>query len=163
MSVSADGARFSGHRIGIGVASTMETWEDEIYYSDTGLHLEYAYDANRILSFRLSRDATGDEFTQNITLDTRTWKAGLEIGYAVSFKGWQIRPYSSIGAQYSKGHYSILQFDGEVTQTSPYYDFGVRAELEQGIYFDIKVDTFELKNEHLGDIIQSAFTIGYKF
>ncbi len=159
---------YSGHRIGVGISDTITFYDSDLYYGDTGLHLEYGYDINRIVGLNVMRDTS--DLTRGIrkwdsqSTESITWKVGADIGYAFDFSGWDLKPYGALGVQHSS---TAITYENsgsdDYNNTTPYIGFGVRANLDMGIYFDITASGFYVKDPDWVDIGQSSLTIGYKF
>ncbi|HDY7438588.1 TPA: porin family protein [Vibrio vulnificus] len=163
LSVQADENRFSGHRLGIGFANTVEVYNGTTYHGDSGLHLEYGYDFNHIVGLQVNRDTSGSNLGYGFNLDTVTWKVGADIGYAFNFTGWDLKPYGAIGLQHSNIDYSYKNQSHDTSSTSPYIGLGVRAHLDSGIYFDAKTNGFQVDSPYDTDIGQASLSVGYKF
>ena len=163
LSAQAESEQFSGHRIGAGIANTVEVYNGSTYHGDSGLHLEYGYDFNRIVGLQVDRNVSGSNLGYGFNVDTVTWKVGADIGYAFNFSRWDLKPYGAIGLQSSNIDYSYGNQSQDTSSTSLYIGLGVRAHLESGVYFDIKTTGFQVDSPYDTDIGQASLTVGYKF
>lgn len=153
---------YSGHRVSLGAnyATLYDFTNSE--YSDYGggLHLGYGYDINRIVGVNLEYDQANYSFAA-YKEKLHSWKLSSEIGYAFIFNSWSIKPFGSVGLAYNNLDYKGYGFDGnESLGVSPLFGTGVRAELNNGLFAELKSN---LMFDSDLDIGQVALSIGYKF
>lgn len=141
LSAQAESEQFSGHRIGAGLANTVEVYNGSTYHGDSGLHLEYGYDFNRIVGLQVDRNVSGSNLGYGFNVDTVTWKVGADIGYAFNFSRWDLKPY---------GATCILAL-------IPVRVINIRA-LKSNSTIGFQVDS-----PYDTDIGQASLTVGYKF
>ncbi|WP_028025186.1 porin family protein [Enterovibrio calviensis] len=163
---------FSGHRVGIGFVSTdIENTQGERVDWGSGFKLEYGYDINKIVGVNLSYSNTSDGVqhyfnSQRVGADisTNTFKFDTDIGYTFQQNNFAIKPYGALGFASYKDKLDIHLGDGNTSshsykESTPYFGFGVRGTLAQGLYADLRLDY--LLDDAYTD--QFSFTVGYKF
>lgn len=153
---------FSGNRIGAGFSNSVQNYNGSIYDSGQGLHLEYGYDFNKIVGLNLAYDTSSLE-GYPYSLQTETIKVGADVGYTFVFSGWALKPYGSVGyasVQANLNSHSYYYGDRSATEDAAYFGLGIRAHLNNGIYFDIKSNAAQIQNSVYG---QASWTVGYKF
>lgn len=154
---------FQGHRVGVGYSST--DWNDGSDSVDlgSGFKLEYGYDFNHIVGVNVSYETNQDDESQyglKAEVEGSTFKVSTDLGYAFGFDGFSVKPYGTLGLARDTQKLT-LSFAGssesdKSSDTSVLLGLGARAQLDMGIYTDIR---FEATSE----LDQFSWTFGYKF
>lgn len=162
----------SQHRIGLGYSSTEMT-DDFFGYSHSsdwgnGIKLEYGYEFNQIVGINVSYSKNKDSLsTDNFTaeIDGTTFQIDSDIGYKFMLNGFAIKPYGSIGlARYNEKQSATFLGSDSWSDTNLILGAGVRADIGQHFYSDIRVDITSY-NDGIStmDYDKFSWTVGYKF
>ncbi|MGF1719897.1 porin family protein [Vibrio kyushuensis] len=160
----------SQHRVGLGYAST------DLYFSDTdssldwgnGIKLEYGYEFNRMVGINTSYAQNNESFGYGIEMEGSSFKIDTDIGYKFLLDGFNIKPYGAIGLIRYSEKLSVpigsTEVSGSWNDTNVFIGTGVRAEIGQHFYTDIRFD-FTYFNDGKDDVDydQFSWTVGYKF
>ncbi|MGF1696859.1 porin family protein [Vibrio lamellibrachiae] len=160
----------SQHRVGLGYAST------DLYFSDTdssldwgnGIKFEYGYEFNRIVGINTSYSQNNETFFSGFKMEGSSFKLDTDIGYKFLLDGFSIKPYGAIGVIRYSEKYTISNGVDSASEswndTNLFIGTGVRAEIGQNFYTDIRFD-FTYFNDGIDDVDydQFSWTVGYKF
>ncbi|MFH0262723.1 porin family protein [Vibrio barjaei] len=154
-------ADFSGHRVGIGASNLKFAYSGASWDIGTGVKVEYGYDFNQIFGINASYTWNQNTFDEHLDYKARTLKVDTDIGYAFDVGQAWVKPYGVVGLAFVSDEANTTDL-GKLTgnDTSVYLGVGVRAQLDMGLYADLRYDlpTFDvLEADYL------SFTVGYKF
>lgn len=162
----------SQHRIGLGYSATDSTltFLGESFTADmgNGIKLEYGYEFNQIvgvnLSYAKNKDSVSSQgFTAEV--DGTAIQIDADIGYKFMLDGFAIKPYGVIGlARYSEEQSATYFGSDKWNDTNLVLGAGVRADIGQHFYSDIRVDITSYDNGLTTmDYDKFSWTVGYKF
>ncbi len=168
---------FRGSRVGVGYGFTMGDYDNsnDIWYdgkSGGGLALTYGYDFNRIVGLNINYQ--GNKGTEDKSeLNGTSSSFDLDIGWAMDFDSWYLKPYGAIGygkhlqdiKQYkgqscSYGVCSDIHSEGSFNQSGLLIGLGLRAQLKNGAYIELRDDAIVTEDTLTG---RTALIAGYKF
>ncbi|WP_261833510.1 porin family protein [Vibrio ishigakensis] len=164
-SLPTQAEEFRGHRFGAGYSnSEIQVGDTEQSWGE-GLKYEYGYDFNKLVGFNFSYEynEAHDMFEGlGVDVEGRTFKSSLDFGYTFVFEYLAIKPYALLGAAYMKNRQDFHTVQGVHTfkheETSFNYGGGVRLQMRNGIYSDLR---FDVQEQY--DIRQFSWTLGYRF
>ncbi|MFS1983419.1 porin family protein [Vibrio breoganii] len=159
---------FNGFRIGGGYTFSylISVDDDDVVetgdYGD-GFKVEAGYDFNRIFGLNVSyQENSYDEsnYFGDAKLSGSTIKIDADIGYAIDFGGWWMKPYGAVGLAIYDEDYTVGQFKFQYDENAPLLGAGIRFTGDSGAYFNIRQDFVLLSDATMG---QTSLTIGYMF
>ena len=168
---------FRGSRVGIGYGFTMgdyDNWND-IWYdgkSGGGLALTYGYDFNRVVGLNINYQ--GNKGTEDKSeLSGTSSSFDLDIGWAMDFDSWYLKPYGAIG--YGKHLQDVKQYKGHSCSYGVCSDIfhedsfneggiligvGFRAQLNNDVFFELRDDSIVGSDIISG---RTALLVGFRF
>ncbi|GEK14240.1 porin family protein [Aliivibrio fischeri] len=150
---------FSGHRIGGGYSNTELVFDNRGADWGDGIKLEYGYDINQIFGINASyQNNNGSKY--GVDLDGSTLKIDSDIGYTFKFEEWSVKPYGAVGLARVNEKLSYDGHSDTFKEISLMGGMGVRANLNMGLYTDLRYDFFNVDNQ---DQDQLSLTVGYRF
>lgn len=150
---------FSGHRIGGGYSNTELVFDNRGADWGDGIKLEYGYDINQIFGINASyQNNNGSKY--GVDLDGSTLKIDSDIGYTFKFEEWSVKPYGAVGLARVNEKLSYDSISDSFKEISLMGGMGVRANLNMGLYTDLRYDFFNIDNQ---DQDQLSLTVGYRF
>ncbi|MGY3570563.1 porin family protein [Vibrio paucivorans] len=160
----------SQHRVGLGYTKTSIDFVDVGLSGDwgNGFKLEYGYEFNHIVGLNISygknKDSASDAYG-SVKLDGSTLKLDTDIGYKFMLDGFNIKPYAAIGVARYTEDVRVDNLGYKWNDAGLFLGFGVRGEIGQHIYSDIRFDYAGFDGDLWGnaDFDQFSWTIGYRF
>lgn len=150
---------FSGHRVGGGYSNTDLILDNRALDWGDGIKLEYGYDINQIVGINASyQNNNGSK--HGIDLDGSTLKVDSDIGYTFQFEEWSVKPYGAVGLARVNEKASYDGYSDSFKEISLMGGMGVRANLDMGLYTDLRYDFFNVDHQ---DQDQLSLTVGYRF
>ncbi|MGF1749622.1 MULTISPECIES: porin family protein [Vibrio] len=150
----------SGHRVGLGYSNTDLVIDNSGLDWGDGIKLEYGYDINRIVGINASYQNNNGK-TGNLEIDGSNYKIDTDLGYMFTLDGWAIKPYGAVGL--IRANETQTRSNGKTfsnKETSLMGGFGVRANIDMGLYTDLRYDFYNVNNLNTD---QLSLTVGYKF
>lgn len=162
LNVSAEEVKesYDGHRIGAGYANTVfvDTNNNDHYYGN-GIKIEYGYDINRVVGLNAGY-SINDGFERGVEWKGRTFALSTDLGYAMDFGSWNLKPYGVIGLANYDESWTNSRSSGSYNNTALQVGFGARFQWNQGLYIDLRSVGMADQYDAIG---QGTVTAGYRF